>query len=112
MEWAQYSTGTSTPLLEDVYSTLPHLETRWLQSLRAYLAQIHANLQLDKTGVAPLERQGDEFIMDRIIASGKFSNAKIKQLNYCRMYLGALTISDLSTATGDYLDNAKLDGEL
>jgi hypothetical protein len=32
-------------------------------------------------------------------------------LNYCRMYLGALTIADLATSTGDRLDNAKLQGD-
>ncbi|KAI2495798.1 hypothetical protein MHU86_18726 [Fragilaria crotonensis] len=91
---------------------MPHLESKWLCSLREYLAYINAGLQLDATGVAPLERQYDEFIMDRIIASRLFTKKDIRRLNYCRMYLGALTLSDLTTATGRSLDKTKLNGAI
>jgi hypothetical protein len=63
------------------------------------------------TGVAPAERQYDEFIMDGILESKAFTKKEIRRRNYCRMYLGALTISDLTTTNGDRLDKAKLDGE-
>ena len=109
--WAQYCAGTSTPILEEVHQELPHLESKWLSSLRQYLAYINAGIQLDMTGVAPAERQYDEFIMDRILESKAFTKKEIRRLNYCRMYLGALTISDLTTTNGDRLDKAKLDGE-
>jgi hypothetical protein len=33
-------------------------------------------------------------------------------LNYCRLYLGAVTLSDLATPGGIYLDNAKLRGSI
>ena len=35
-EWAQYCAGTSDPLMEHVRKDLPHLETKWLRSLREY----------------------------------------------------------------------------
>ena len=92
IEWAQYNVGTSKPIMEHVQEYLPHLESRWLSSLRTYLVFINAGLQLDKTGVAPLERRHDEFIMDQILLSMKFTNNEIKRLNYCRLYLGALTV--------------------
>jgi hypothetical protein len=57
-----------------------------------------------------MEREHDSFIMDHIIASKKFTEAEIRKLNYCRLYLGALTIADLATSAGDRLDNAKLQG--
>jgi hypothetical protein len=108
VEWAQYCVGTSKPLMEHVQDYLPHLESRWLSSLRDYLAFINAGLQLDKTGVAPQERGHDEFIMDRIISSRKFNHNEIKRLNYCRLCLGALTILDLATTAGTRLDQTKL----
>ena len=111
VEWAQYCVGTSNPLMEHVQEDLPHLESRWLSSLREYLAFINAGLQLDNTGVAPLERRHDEFIMDRILSSKKFNRSEIKRLNYCRLFLGALTISDLATTGGNQLDHAKLIGQ-
>ena len=49
--------------------------------------------------------------MDHILESKQFSCNEIRALNYCRMYLGALTIADLATSTGDRLDNAKLQGD-
>ena len=60
--------------------------------------------------VAPLERVHDEYIMDRIVHSHQFTPAQIRTLNYCRLYLGALTLSDLTTTTGRYLDQAKVAG--
>jgi hypothetical protein len=112
VQWAQYCAGTSVPILEDVYQELPHLESKWLSSLRNYLAHIHAGMQLDKTGVAPIERQHDEYIMDRILDSKVFTAKEIKRLNNCRMYLEALTITDLATTRGDRLDNSKLEGKV
>ena len=97
--------------MEHVQEDLPHLESRWLSSLREYLAFINAGLQLDNTGVAPLERRHDEFIMDRILSSKKFNCSEIKRQNYCRLFLGALTISDLATTGGNQLDHAKLSGQ-
>ncbi|KAI2502874.1 hypothetical protein MHU86_11543 [Fragilaria crotonensis] len=110
--WAQYGVGTSKPLLDDVTTKLPHMESRWLASLRDYLASIRASLQLDITGVANLEREHDKFIMDCIIDSGHFSPNEIKKLNYCRMYLGAILLSELTTTGGDRLDAGKLYGNV
>ena len=39
-----------------------------------------------------------------VLASGKFKPAQIRQINYCRMYLQAVTISDISRANGRELD--------
>ena len=47
--------------------------------------------------------------MDAIINSGQFTLAQIRQLNYCRLYLKAVTLSDLSTPAGVALDRGKLD---
>ncbi len=112
VEWAQYCVGTSNPLMEHVQEDLPHLESRSLSSLQNYLAFINALLQLENTGVAPLvERKHDEFILDRILSSTKFNRTKIKRLNYCRLFVGALTISKLATTRGNQLDHAKLSGQ-
>jgi hypothetical protein len=48
--------------------------------------------------------------MERIVKSGKFSPAQIRTANYCRLFLGAVTLSDLTTTTGKYLDQAKVTG--
>ena len=41
--------------------------------------------------------------MDHVLASDTFTSAQILLINYCRLFLTAVTISDLATATGTHL---------
>jgi hypothetical protein len=45
--WTQYSVGTSISFLTDVRTRLPHMETKWLRSLRAYLQFVGGTIELD-----------------------------------------------------------------
>jgi hypothetical protein len=49
-------------------------------------------------------------LMDVILASGKFTSSEIHRLNYCRLYLKATTLSDLTQPHGKKLDWHKLHG--
>ena len=110
LAWTQLSVGVSYPVLKHTQSNLPHMETKWITSLRNFLATIDVGILLDNPGIPPLQRQGDSFIMDHIINDGSFTAAEIRRLNYCRLYLQAVTVSDLTKTTGDVLDNSKLTG--
>ena len=48
--------------------------------------------------------------MDVILDSNLFSDTEIRRLNYCRLYLQAITLSDLTQASGRKLDPAMLQG--
>ncbi|KAI2494585.1 hypothetical protein MHU86_19955 [Fragilaria crotonensis] len=48
--------------------------------------------------------------MDHILEAGTFTASEIRRLNYCRLYLQAVTISDITMITGDVLDQSKLAG--
>jgi hypothetical protein len=111
VSWAQFTTGIAFPILEDPSTPLPHLESKWLTSLRGYLASINAALHLDVTGLPPLEREHDAYIMDVIVQSRQFTDNEIIRLNYCRLFLNAITLSDLTDTTGNHLDQGKLTGE-
>ena len=108
--WTNYSAGTSVSILADVHTPLPHLEAQWLGSLRVYLSHTRACIEVDDDGIAPVEREHDDYIMDLILDSQQFQPPQIRVLNYCRLYLGAVTLSDLTHPDGLYLDNAKLHG--
>jgi hypothetical protein len=110
MSWFQQQVGTSTPILEDVHTLLPHLESKWIASLRTFLSSIEASIRLDNAFIKPLQRTHDFYIMDAIIAAKMFTQAEIRRLNYCRLYLHALTASDLTDTTGRSLDTSKLHG--
>jgi hypothetical protein len=88
------------------------MEVKWLQSLREYLRHIGASLQLDSSYIPSLERVHDHHIMDVIIQSAKFTPKEIKTLNYCRMYLQAVTLSDITNAAGNALDMHMLAGNV
>jgi hypothetical protein len=45
--WYNYSVGTSRCILEDVHTPLPHLESKWLASLRTYLASTHTWIEVN-----------------------------------------------------------------
>ena len=108
--WTQVSVGTSYPILATTHTLLPHLEVKWIASLRHFLASIHAGLTLNDSAVPTLQRQGDSYIMDHILQSQRFTAAEIRKINYCRLSLQAITISDLTQANGEVLDPSNLAG--
>ena len=108
--WTQYAIGMATPFLSDTSTPLPHMESKWLQSLRNYLRHIGGSLQLDCSYIPSLERMHDHHIMEVITQSAKFTPNEIRTLNHCRMYLQAITLSDITNAAGDALDPHMLSG--
>lgn len=110
VSWAQYCSGISHSLLEHPEVKLPYLESRWLQSLRQYLADVQGTIQLYDAPVAQRQREGDLFLMDVAIANG-FKPAELRRVNYCRMYLNVLLLSDIVTPCGKFIDPAMYVGD-
>jgi hypothetical protein len=78
--------------------------------MRNFMAQVNASFSLDNSGVPLIEREHDQHIMDVILESKKFTAAQLRRLNFCRLFLQAVTLSDLSDETGLKLDPSKLRG--
>ena len=110
LAWTQMTAGTSYSILKNVTTALPHLESKWLSSLRTFLASIKASLIVDDPGIPPLQRVNDRYVMDEILASQQFTPAQLRRLNYCRLYLQAVTLADLTVSNGCQLDHSKLMG--
>ena len=83
VHWAQFAVGTGTPFLTDVSTKLPHMEVKWFASLRQYFNHIGGSIELEDPGTPPIQRVNDAYIMDMVLASGKFKPAQIRQINYC-----------------------------
>ncbi len=111
LSWFQLAVGVSFPILENTRQALPHLESRWLASLRIFLASQNASIHLLDPYIPHLQRIHDAYIMDAILQSNQFSPAQIRHLNYCRLYLQAVTISDITDVAGRSLDKSKLHGK-
>jgi hypothetical protein len=104
LAWAQLNAGISEPIMLIPSLSLPHLESVFLQSTRRFLAQIDGQIEVDEPFVPPLQREYDEFLMDIALASNEFTPSELKIINYCRLRLQAVTVSDICMAQGDTLD--------
>ena len=110
LEWFQVQAGVSYSILTNVKSPLPHLESKWISSLRVFLAEHDMHLQIDKLFIPKIQRQYDVHLMDLILDSTKYTPREIRGLNYCRLYLQATTVSDICLVDGKTLDPAMLQG--
>jgi hypothetical protein len=90
------------------YNPTPPPGGEVLGSMRDYLHHVRSWIEVDDAGIASIERENDDNIMDLILQSKAFQPAQIRMLNYCRLYLGAVTLLDLTTTNGIYLDSANL----
>jgi hypothetical protein len=104
--WFQYQSGLGQSILTNVHQHLPHIESRWLPSLRLFLSRIKATIELDQDYVPPPQRTRDLYIMDAVLESGLFTSTEVCQINYCRLYLQVTTLSDVCQANGVYIDES------
>ena len=111
LAWAQYNAGTGVPILEDTTTIIPHFESEYFASMRGYLASTASSLELQGNFVEPKQRDADDFLMTIALNSQKFKPAQLRRINYCRMYLNVLLVSDITTARGDYIDHLMFSGE-
>ena len=110
--WIQLATaGVHYSVLNHVVEDLPHMESKWFTSLRKFLYRVRGKFRLDEPAIPSTQREGDSYIMGEILYSDEFTDKEVCQLNYCRLYLQAVTISDLSVTKGDRLDPGTLTGE-
>ena len=103
LDQLQHNSGLSIPLLEDPYVPAPHLEGLWIPQVRSFLRHIQGSLQIADLTIQPLQRQNDFFIMDAAVHCSFLSSSDVKRVNYCRLYLQLLTLSDMTNAQGKRL---------
>jgi hypothetical protein len=73
-------------------------------SMRDFLTATQSTIELLDHSVAKLQREQDAFLMDIVLRDKRFRPAQIRRINFCRLYLKVLLISDICTATGDSID--------
>ena len=108
--WCQLMAGTGTSILHDVDTRLPHLETKWIPAVRSFLQSIRARIELEEDYVPPTQRERDSYLMDYVTKSPKFTDAEVRLINYCRLYLQVTTVSDITLADGINIDVGMMRG--
>jgi hypothetical protein len=109
LSWFQFCAGVGYPVFLQPERPLPHLEGHWLVCIRNFLAHIDGALEMTKTHIQPLQHMSDSFLMDTACNSGLFTPAELKRLNYCRLYLNVLTLSNVTDAKGNRFAPSILD---
>jgi hypothetical protein len=93
----------SLPLMMVPSMSIPHLESVFLQSTRSFLSQIDGQIEVDESFIPPVQREHDEYLMDIALTSNEFTKSELRLINYCRLYIQSVTVSDITTAQGDTL---------
>ena len=101
LDWAQLIAGIQKPIFEDTRH-LPHMEGEWFQSIRHFLHATFGQLKTDNIWTPQPEREHDMCIMDLIDNS---SATAMQCINRCRIFLQATTISDITNAEGDRIND-------
>jgi hypothetical protein len=66
-----------------------------------HLQKCKAKLEIDRLWQPPENRVHDIAIMEPLIASGRFTNKELKEINYFRIYLQLSFLSDITNIQGN-----------
>ena len=94
--------GCEGPMFTKSYEAFKWLVTpTWLPHLWEFMA---ANSMVIEDGVPDLmlEREGDMFLIREFQAAG-YSGNSLEHLNLCRLFLHAVTVSDIATRCGCFI---------
>ncbi|CAJ1934788.1 unnamed protein product, partial [Cylindrotheca closterium] len=95
----QLETGTSYGIFQQVYANTSILASdTWAKRTWSELDSLFIHLEFDSPSLLPL-RQGDQLLVDLFINS-LVDQLTLKWLNWCRIFLHAVTLSDIVNAEG------------
>ena len=97
LQWLQLQAGTEAPIL-DTDKEIPYLQSCWLQSLHSRLVNTAINIKVVKQWIPKPRREDDFVIMDYV--RNNLPETHWAAINQCRLYLEAITLSDLVTFDG------------
>ena len=92
-------TGTEFGLFQQCYDNTAILATNtWMKRVWKDLDHMDLHLEFDSPSL-PLQRQGDQLLMSAFV-DAEIDQDDLMWLNWCRMYLQVISVSDLVTADG------------
>jgi hypothetical protein len=99
--WTQLFSGVSFQLLSKPDIILHHIPLGWYQHLRYFLSRSETTIDVldSQLRLPQLLRHRDQNIMDAFLTLNK-APEKLRNLNYCRLYLRAETLAELCNADG------------
>jgi hypothetical protein len=103
VSWYQQHSGVSFSLFDDVHTPILYTAARWLHARCTFLATVDSQLELGNTYVPQSQRHRDTHLMDIVVTHEAFPPEIQAILNYCRLSMNVITISNISNAAGTHL---------
>jgi hypothetical protein len=113
LQYTQLECGCrGNPLLQDYrkYECLP-LNKNWITELWGHLSTCKATVEINGLWEPKENRKSYLAIMERLVASGRLSGKELQQINYCRIYLQVLFMSDIANIKGTEVEEWARKGE-
>ena len=112
LHWFQYTLGLSQPILKVPTENTDYSDSVWFKDLTKFLAKHKISLDIENPGVEQKRREHDSFFMDHVLEKGQFSQSELKRINYVRLHLDVLLISDMASASGQTILEEYYTGKL
>ena len=101
--------GTSRFMTDIQYKTMKDTVTKtWITDLWEFVDQFQIQIRDDVRQITT-KRKHDKIIMDEFVKAG-YGGKSLKNLNECRMFLHAVTLSDIASADGEEITSHAWNG--
>jgi hypothetical protein len=102
-KWWRYTDGREICPLQSTLHNQTSTQSVWFEELRKFIHCYGIQIKMDDQ-TYPLLRRNDEYIMD-MAYSRKYTQKVINNINQCRIFLRALSLSDTTTVDGISIAN-------
>ena len=107
----QLQVGSVMPLFHLPYPEYARwIDSTWITDVWKFTHRAKITVDIEHTWIPTVIRQGDIAIMD-LALTFNLDDSQLRSINICRLFLQAITVSDLVTAKGDKLLPSVLSGE-
>ena len=110
LKYTQLEAGVSLQLLENPGKNIPYITPTWITSIRQFIYQHNITINITDTLQIRYSGKQDQCIMD-CEALERYTPGQQRDINLVRLYIQALTLSDLSTPDGLTIHEHFLQGQ-
>jgi hypothetical protein len=110
LESVQVAAGILDSPLQDTQQ-LVYVNSPWLQSIREYFHSINATIHISNLATISKSRQHDLSIMQNIHQM-QYTKTEQELINFCRLYLRAMTLLEVTKNKGDRFISCAVTGSV
>eukprot|EP00957_Ditylum_brightwellii_P123645 9426332-Ditylum_brightwellii.AAC.1 len=102
LSYAQVVAGCSLPYLKEVMTNSSYVLPLWLSNIRTFLCLCKGKIIIPASWLPHQQWEHDQILMD-VFKSMKLSTFLLEKLNAVQLYLGVLTLADIVSDDGKYI---------